>query len=213
MLHAHGYSIVQDLAILNNGELPLCELQPSDLTILRALVNEIRNSACLPFILDQDPLLPVKNTFINFPAPKHISRPINSCPVFTGASAGSDAVLPPGIPSLGSIEHGRHGCKPCAWFHHPDGCRHAASCEFCHLCGDGELKKRKKEKQSMLKFLRKSNAAASPKASARLGLPPPCTPMAMVSSSTTPSTGSPLYRNQKRGGGNWLDALLGRKHF
>jgi len=189
VLHAHGYSIVQDLALLNHGELPLSELQLSDLTLLRALIQEIRNSISLPF---EDP--PVKNTFINFPVPRDPRRPINSCPVLPASSG-----LPPGIPSIGSIDHGRNGCKPCAWFHHPEGCRHGAGCEFCHICQDGELKKRKKEKQCMLKFLRKSNAAASPK----LGLPP-FSPM--VSASTTPTTGSPHKLN-------WLDSLLGRRHF
>lgn len=198
MLHYRGYRTVRDLAVLNNGELPLKHLQASDLTLLRALIQEIRN--CLGS--DQDPLLPVKNTFINFPAAEDAKRPINSCPVF---HAPCERSLPPGLPSIGSIDHCRSACKPCAWFYHPDGCRHGINCEFCHICPDGELKKRKKEKQSMLKFLRKSNAAAlSPRA--KLGLPP-TTPMALVSTSTTPSTASP----QKS---NWLDSILGgRKQF
>ena len=197
-MHCRGYRTVRDLAVLNNGELPLALLQASDLTLLRALIQEIRN--CLG--TDQDPLLPVKNTFINFPAVEDAKRPINSCPVF---HAPSERSLPPGLPSIGSMDHTRSGCKPCAWFYHPDGCRHGLNCEFCHICPDGELKKRKKEKQSMLKFLRKSNAAATSSPKAKLGLPP-STPMALVSTSTTPSTASPQKRN------TWLDAIL-RKHF
>jgi len=57
-------------------------------------------------------------------------------------------------PSVGSRSHNEGLCNPCAWYHHKDGCRHGESCEYCHLCPVGEIKRRKKEKQRVLKFLK-----------------------------------------------------------
>ena len=56
--------------------------------------------------------------------------------------------------STGATDHGSGNCKPCAWFHHAEGCRHAGDCEFCHMCPVGEIKKRKKEKQKMIKSMK-----------------------------------------------------------
>jgi len=54
--------------------------------------------------------------------------------------------------SEGSKLHGM-GCQPCAWFWKADGCQHGSSCRHCHLCPEGELRKRKKEKQKTQKLL------------------------------------------------------------
>ena len=62
----------------------------------------------------------------------------------------------PGEYSKGAADHGSGNCKPCAWFHHAEGCRHAGDCEFCHMCPVGEIKKRKKEKQRMIKSMKSS---------------------------------------------------------
>jgi len=57
---------------------------------------------------------------------------------------------PPGepVPSKGSARHYNGTCRPCAWLHRSDGsgCRNAEACLYCHLCPDGELKRRKKTK-------------------------------------------------------------------
>jgi len=37
-------------------------------------------------------------------------------------------------------------CQPCAYYFKPDSCKWGSSCNFCHLCPDGEVKLRKKEK-------------------------------------------------------------------
>jgi len=37
-------------------------------------------------------------------------------------------------------------CQPCAYYFKPDSCKWGAKCDFCHLCPDGEIKARKKEK-------------------------------------------------------------------
>merc|ERR1740121_2057125 len=49
------------------------------------------------------------------------------------------------LPSLGSAGHTRGHCKPCA-FLHTKGCENGPACQFCHLCGPGEKKRRQKEK-------------------------------------------------------------------
>lgn len=41
-------------------------------------------------------------------------------------------------------------CKPCAWFHSAKGCKTGPMCQFCHACGPGELKRRKREKAILL---------------------------------------------------------------
>lgn len=58
---------------------------------------------------------------------------------------------PPPLPSAGSWGHFSTQCKPCAWFHHPQGCHQAHACHFCHVCPPGEIKRRKKIKQLLLK--------------------------------------------------------------
>mmetsp|Transcript_111062 Transcript_111062/g.220930 ORF Transcript_111062/g.220930 Transcript_111062/m.220930 type:complete len:221 (-) Transcript_111062:51-713(-) len=49
--------------------------------------------------------------------------------------------------------HVRGECKPCAYYmYKQDGCRQGDSCEFCHLCTRGEIKRRKKAKAKALKM-------------------------------------------------------------
>lgn len=118
--------------------------------------------------------LPIKNTFIDFPTlfsqqavvPE---RTLHSCPAFLldderKAIAELEASLnqqrsPLALnrrpePSRGAADHGTGNCKPCAWFHHAEGCRHGTDCEFCHMCPAGEIKKRKKDKQKILRSLK-----------------------------------------------------------
>lgn len=47
----------------------------------------------------------------------------------------------PELPSIGSMLHFKKECKPCTFFH-TRGCENKEKCEFCHLCGPGEKKKR-----------------------------------------------------------------------
>lgn len=58
----------------------------------------------------------------------------------------AEALPPPELggplaPSLGSLLHHCGECRPCTFFH-TRGCQNAEQCEFCHLCGPGEKKKR-----------------------------------------------------------------------
>mmetsp|Transcript_59904 Transcript_59904/g.104786 ORF Transcript_59904/g.104786 Transcript_59904/m.104786 type:complete len:268 (+) Transcript_59904:103-906(+) len=48
-------------------------------------------------------------------------------------------------PSIGSRQH-PGDCTPCAWFWKPGSCTNQQDCRYCHLCEEGELKRRKKVK-------------------------------------------------------------------
>jgi len=55
--------------------------------------------------------------------------------------------------SRGSELHFQGGCKPCAFFWKVVGCRFGSECEFCHLCGSEERKRRNKEKRIVMHVL------------------------------------------------------------
>lgn len=73
--------------------------------------------------------------------------------------------LQPGVSvSVGSavhglIEDGQPVCQPCAWFYKESGCLNAAACRYCHLCPQGELKSRKKQKIARLRSQESATAA------------------------------------------------------
>merc|ERR1712159_257599 len=66
------------------------------------------------------------------------------------------------LPSLGSHLHSAGECRPCAWFHKPQGCSNGAECRHCHLCGDGEIKTRKKSKVAGLRTASKISEISTP---------------------------------------------------
>lgn len=59
---------------------------------------------------------------------------------------------PPNTPSHGSVLHEKGTCRPCAWFHKPGGCKNGFECGHCHLCPDGEIKARKRAKQTVMRL-------------------------------------------------------------
>merc|ERR1719193_1029936 len=59
-----------------------------------------------------------------------------------------ESAATPNAPSKGSELHASGQCKPCAWFWKPQGCRNDQNCQHCHLCPEGELKERKKNKRA-----------------------------------------------------------------
>mmetsp|Transcript_88271 Transcript_88271/g.227621 ORF Transcript_88271/g.227621 Transcript_88271/m.227621 type:complete len:438 (-) Transcript_88271:197-1510(-) len=71
-------------------------------------------------------------------------------PHFSSMSPG--LMQPAGSPSQGSSLHGAGHCRPCAWFWKPGGCQNDWACEHCHLCPEGEIKARKKMKQTMARL-------------------------------------------------------------
>lgn len=63
------------------------------------------------------------------------------------------------------MQHGPGHCRPCAWFWKEHGCRNGASCGYCHLCPEGELKSRKKNKVAAMRM----GALAPVKANSQAG--------------------------------------------
>jgi hypothetical protein len=57
------------------------------------------------------------------------------------------------LPSIGSLGHHTRRCKPCAFFSRM-GCSNGLHCNFCHLCGAGEKKRRRKEKRALISAAR-----------------------------------------------------------
>jgi hypothetical protein len=45
------------------------------------------------------------------------------------------------LPTVGSVGHYLHKCKPCA-FVYKKGCTNGTECQFCHLCEPGEKRRR-----------------------------------------------------------------------
>lgn len=81
-----------------------------------------------------------------------------STPSVARSRSGANLVSPPGLtappgtPSHGSILHGTGNCRPCAWFWKPGGCQNGKECGHCHLCPEGEIKARKKNKLTLLRL-------------------------------------------------------------
>jgi hypothetical protein len=55
------------------------------------------------------------------------------------------------LPSSGSALHAAGKCKPCAWFWKPGSCSNGRECCHCHLCPEGELKGRRRRKESAMR--------------------------------------------------------------
>lgn len=57
------------------------------------------------------------------------------------------------MPSVGSVGHWDGECKPCAFM--ARGCSSGVNCPFCHLCDMNEKKRRRKDKISFMRELRR----------------------------------------------------------
>jgi len=55
----------------------------------------------------------------------------------------------PEMPTVGSAGHALKKCRPCVFLWKESGCSNGTACTFCHLCGPGEHKQRRKELQSV----------------------------------------------------------------
>lgn len=78
-------------------------------------------------------------------------------------------------PSPGSASHGTGYCRPCAWFWKPGGCQNGLQCAHCHLCPEGEIKARKKARQTLARLglaTPVARAGTEVEASRALGLVP-----------------------------------------
>merc|ERR1719161_3470774 len=71
-------------------------------------------------------------------------------PAEEDSAADGEGVTPPVAGKTPWPEHeAKHfssDCQPCAYYFKPNSCKWGAKCDFCHLCPDGEIKARKKEK-------------------------------------------------------------------
>jgi len=78
--------------------------------------------------------------------------PFEVAPVAAPVLRLAEAVAPPelgtpAMPSVGSMLHHNRECKPCTFFH-TRGCENGQDCQFCHLCGPGEKKKRLRQQRA-----------------------------------------------------------------
>lgn len=92
----------------------------------------------------------VQRTFVHFASPSiHSEGEVRRS---TSCDAGHRASSTPGSTdsnfevSVGSALHLSGGCKPCAWRWRPGGCTNGRHCRYCHLCEEGAVKRRKREK-------------------------------------------------------------------
>jgi hypothetical protein len=181
-LQTTGFVQVSDLNFLQSAQLRTMGFPEKEVPLLGEICNEVRRTisvGSLSKILKNasDNItqiaenLPIKNTFIDFPSlfPTTANPPQpQSCPAyfldkiehaaFQQQHPPTNMSMVPGgrppRPSRGASDHGSGNCKPCAWYHHTEGCRHETDCEFCHMCPEGEIKKRKKDKQKMIKTMK-----------------------------------------------------------
>jgi hypothetical protein len=58
--------------------------------------------------------------------------------------------------SFGSDKHAAGMCKPCAWNRKPGGCFKGSTCEFCHTCDDGAVKRKKTARAARVKERRRA---------------------------------------------------------
>jgi len=64
--------------------------------------------------------------------------------------------------SLGSAEHDAGNCQPCAWFWKQSGCCKDSSCSFCHMCPDGEVKRRRQKNRVLTTRRTQKSSEAGP---------------------------------------------------
>jgi len=72
----------------------------------------------------------------------------------------------PECPTIGSALHCQGACRPCAHAF-TKGCATGIGCQFCHLCGPGELKRRQRERRVQLARQKPSEPRAEVGGSAR----------------------------------------------
>jgi len=84
----------------------------------------------------------------NFSLPQHSPAPEQSQSLGEWQNSVEETTV---IAEVEVAQHGAGQCRPCAWFWRAQGCRNGGSCSYCHLCPEGELKSRKKNKIAAMK--------------------------------------------------------------
>lgn len=87
-----------------------------------------------------------------------------SCPAPADAQTGCTE------PRATKMQHSSGQCRPCAWFWREQGCRNGSACTYCHVCPEGELKARKKNKIAAMKMGALTPMKASSQTSSGWGL-------------------------------------------
>jgi len=100
--------------------------------------------------------LPMNVSMMPVPPPP---PPFQTAPVASAVIRLAETLPPPELgsplaPSMGSLLHHKGECRPCTFFH-TRGCQNMENCEFCHLCGPGEKKKRLRAEKSAKKELQR----------------------------------------------------------
>eukprot|EP00443_Scrippsiella_acuminata_P056519 CAMPEP_0115405602 /NCGR_PEP_ID=MMETSP0271-20121206/18012_1 /TAXON_ID=71861 /ORGANISM="Scrippsiella trochoidea, Strain CCMP3099" /LENGTH=486 /DNA_ID=CAMNT_0002829601 /DNA_START=21 /DNA_END=1477 /DNA_ORIENTATION=- len=85
----------------------------------------------------------------------------------TEAEKGTSSAPQGAFSSAGSFLHGTGLCRPCAWLYKPNGCQNGAECNYCHVCPEGEIKARRKNKVVALRSQKSSRESTSPKEQAQ----------------------------------------------
>lgn len=78
-----------------------------------------------------------------------------------------DTASPPRAGNPGSALHAEGTCHPCAWFWKAPGCRNGDSCDHCHLCPEGEVKARKKARQTVRRMAATDSPVQTPESKRR----------------------------------------------
>jgi hypothetical protein len=79
--------------------------------------------------------------------------------------------------SVGAALHASGECRPCAWFHKPEGCLNGIACRHCHACPEGELQNRKKSGiATKSQEKEKSDQREGEEAAGNFRVPPPAFP-------------------------------------
>lgn len=87
--------------------------------------------------------------------PPPLSLSLSGAQDAAAQSMSLDLLGSPALPSVGSMNHHRGLCKPCAFVARDDKlCMSGVKCNFCHLCDPGEKQRRKKEKMALIKARR-----------------------------------------------------------
>lgn len=92
--------------------------------------------------------------------------------------------LPEGFSSVGALGHDKSTCNPCAWNWKPGGCFNGRSCNFCHECKEGEMKRRRKERVAALRRSEKEERQRIARAKAGHGLSSPTLAAEVVAPAT-----------------------------
>lgn len=116
-------------------------------------------AAALAAAAENRPVHAMKPAPRTFPAEAPALEPCYVVPALAGPAAlSAPRAANVGTPSIGSAGHASGACKPCVWLHKDSGCRHGSNCFYCHLCPSNEVRRRKQQKNKIMRVLKKSEA-------------------------------------------------------